>query len=202
MADQPAQTPVNPATARFDLRREKTAARQALPAAAHRQASILILGHLAELLRPLPPATLAFCWPIRAEVDCRPLVETLLKSGWQAAMPVVVRVAAPMAFHRWTPDMAMAVDPHGIPVPAVADPCAVEVVLLPLVAFDDAGFRLGYGGGYFDRTLAACPTRPRTIGVGFELGRVASITPQAHDMPLDAIVTEAGVCRPAGVDFY
>ena len=202
MADQPAQTPVNPAAARAELRRAKIAARLALDADAHHHASALILDHLAALLRAHPPATLAFCWPIRAEVDCRSLVEELLAAGWQAAMPVVVAPESPMAFHRWLPEMAMRPDPHGIPVPAVAEPCSVDVLLLPLVGFDDAGYRLGYGGGYFDRTLAACARRPKTIGVGFELGYVASITPESHDIALDAIVTEAGIRRPAGVDFY
>jgi 5-formyltetrahydrofolate cyclo-ligase len=68
-------------------------------------------------------------------------------------------------------------------------------VLLPLVAFDAQCFRLGYGGGYFDRTLAALVPRPQAIGVGFELARVADIRPQAHDLRLDAIVTESGVFR-------
>ena len=69
-------------------------------------------------------------------------------------------------------------------------------MLLPLLAFDAQGFRLGYGGGYFDRTLAARVPRPLAMGVGFELARVDDIRPQAHDMRLDAVVTEAGVMRP------
>ena len=72
-----------------------------------------------------------------------------------------------------------------------------NIILLPLVAFDRQGFRLGYGGGYFDRTLAALVPRPLAIGVGFELARVADIRPQAHDLPLDAVVTEAGIVRHA-----
>ncbi len=70
-------------------------------------------------------------------------------------------------------------------------------MLIPLVGFDAQGYRLGYGGGYFDRTLAALSPRPRTIGVGFELGRLATIDPQPHDIPFDIIVTEAGIF-PAG----
>jgi 5,10-methenyltetrahydrofolate synthetase len=87
----------------------------------------------------------------------------------------------------------MALDRHGIPIPSAGEELRPNVVLLPLVAFDPQGFRLGYGGGYFDRTLAAMVPRPLAIGVGFELGRVADIRPQAHDIPLDATVTEAGI---------
>lgn len=194
MTDQPVQTPVDPA-ARAALRREMIAARLAFPPVAHRRASRRILDHLAGLLLPRPPATLAFCWPIRAEPDCRPLVLQLLAAGWRAAMPTVVAAAAPMEFRVWFPAAPMTADPYGIPVPATAAGTVPEVLLLPLVAFDAAGYRLGYGGGYFDRTLAACAPRPLTIGVGFDLCAVPSIHPEAHDIPLDLAVTESGIRR-------
>jgi 5-formyltetrahydrofolate cyclo-ligase len=196
MTDQP----VDSAAFRRALRGEKIAARQALPAAAHQQASHCILEHLATLLATRPPGRIAFCWPVRAEVDCRPLITRLGTAGWQAAMPVVVAPATPMQFRHWTPATPMTLDPHGIPVPDTA-PCAPpDVLLLPLVAFDTAGFRLGYGGGYFDRTLATCMPRPFTVGVGFACAGVATIHPEPHDIPLDAIVTENGVlCRSAPV---
>lgn len=108
-------------------------------------------------------------------------------------MPAVVGTDAPMTFRAWTADSAMIMDRHGIPIPADDAVLIPDVVLLPLVAFDARGFRLGYGGGYFDRTLAAIVPRPLAVGVGFELARVDSIHPQAHDIPLDAVVTEAGV---------
>ncbi len=84
----------------------------------------------------------------------------------------------------------MITDRHGIPIPDTAASETPDVLLLPLVAYDAAGYRLGYGGGYFDRTLAGCVTRPLTIGVGFALGAVATIRPQPHDIPPDWIVTE------------
>ena len=89
--------------------------------------------------------------------------------------------------------MAMEEDRHGIPTPAIGDFVQPQALLIPLAAFDAAGFRLGYGGGYFDRTLAGLQPRPLAIGVGFELCRVASIHPEPHDERLDAVVTEAGV---------
>ena len=137
--------------------------------------------------------TLAFCAPVRGEFDARPPVGELLARGWRAAMPVVVEAGAPMIFRAWTPDCAMDTDRHGIPIPRNGPEIDPDIVLLPLLAFDPAGYRLGYGGGYFDRTLAARAPRPRAIGVGFELARVADIRPQPHDIRLDAVVTEAGV---------
>ncbi len=193
MTDQPRQSAVNPDALRATLRRERIAARQALPAAAHRSASVAVMHHVTEFLLPLPAGVLAFCMPIRAEVDCHELAVYLINRGWQAAMPTVVARAAPMVFRAWHPDAPMTVDPYGIPVPDTARSPAPSVMLLPLVAFDAAGYRLGYGGGYFDRTLAAMQSRPLTIGVGFDLCAVADIRPERHDIPLDLIVTESGI---------
>lgn len=180
---------------RAALRREKLAARMALDEKAHAALSARVEAHLAALLMPLPPQALAFCAPVRGEFNARPLVSLLIDRGWQAAMPVVETVDAPMAFRTWTPSSAMDIDRHGIPIPLNGSAIVPDIVLLPLVAFDTRGFRLGYGGGYFDRTLATLVPRPWAIGVGFELARVADIQAQTHDMPLDAVVTEAGVLR-------
>jgi 5,10-methenyltetrahydrofolate synthetase len=182
---------------RAALRREKLAARIALDPPVHAALAARVEAHLAALLLPLPPQTLAFCAPVRGEFDVQPLASLLLDRGWQAAMPVVVAADAPMTFRRWTPSCAMDQDRHGIPIPRAGETVIPDIVLLPLLAFDAQGFRLGYGGGYFDRTLAALVPRPLAIGVGFELGRVPDIRPQPHDIRLDAIVTEAGVSRPA-----
>jgi 5-formyltetrahydrofolate cyclo-ligase len=86
-------------------------------------------------------------------------------------------------------------DVHGIPYPPDGEPITPDTLLIALVGFDGQGYRLGYGGGYYDRMLAALPTKPETIGVGFDLGRLASIHPQPHDIPLDVIVTERGWWR-------
>lgn len=181
---------------RAALRREKLAARMALDEKTRAELSARIEAHLAALLTPLPPQTLAFCAPVRGEFDAQPLASLLLERGWQAAMPVVTAVNAPMNFHAWTSSSAMGSDRYGIPIPRDGEAVVPDIVLLPLLAFDAQGFRLGYGGGYFDRTLAAMVPRPWTIGVGFELGRVPDVRPQAHDVRLDAIVTEAGLLRP------
>ena len=183
------------AVSRAALRREKLAARLALDANTHAALSARIEAHLATLLLPRPPQVLAFCAPMRGEFDARSLATLLLERGWRAAMPTVEAADAPMSFRTWTPSSAMDVDLHGIPIPANGSNIVPDIVLLPLVAFDAQGFRLGYGGGYFDRTLAALVPRPLAIGVGFELARVADIRPQTHDLRLDAVVTEAGIVR-------
>lgn len=186
------------AALRAVLRREKLAARLALDATTRGELAARIETHLAALLATRSPQTLAFCAPVRGEFDARPLASMLLQRGWQAAMPVVVAANAAMRFRRWTPACAMDVDRYGIPIPADGAELIPAVVLLPLVAFDVQGFRLGYGGGYFDRTLAAMVPRPLAIGVGFELARVADTLPQPHDIRLDAIVTEAGILHAPG----
>jgi len=196
----PAHSPSSEHTAdssvfRTALRREKLAARTALDERTHAALSARIGAHLATLLTPLPPQTLAFCAPVRGEFDARPLASLLIDRGWLAAMPVVEAPDAAMSFRTWTPASAMNIDRHGIPIPAGRQTICPDIVLLPLVAFDTQGFRLGYGGGYFDRTLAALVPRPLAIGVGFELARVADIRPQAHDMSLNMVVTEAGIER-------
>ena len=181
---------------RAALRREKIAAREALPPAEHSRLSALLDGHLQREFAARAPALVAFGWPIRGEFDARPLVGRLLARGWRAAMPTVLDLDAPMVFRPWTPQTPMRDDPYGIPVPCGDETCAPpDVVLLPLVAFDAHGFRLGYGGGYFDRTLAALVPRPTTFGVGFELARTTNLHPQTHDIPLDVIATEAGLMR-------
>ena len=180
---------------RTALRREKLAARTALDEKTRTSLSARIEKHLADLLTPLPPQTLSFCAPVRGEFDVRPLVSLLIERGWRAAMPVVEVANAPMSFRTWTPSSAMTSDRHGIPIPAKGQTIVPDIVLLPLVAFDPQGFRLGYGGGYFDRTLATLVPRPLAIGVGFELARVADVRPHRHDIPLDAVVTEAGIVR-------
>lgn len=180
---------------RAALRREKLAARMALDEKTRAEFSARIEAHLATLLAPLPPQTLAFCAPVRGEFDARPLASRLIDRGWQAAMPIVIETAAPMRFRGWTPASAMGVDRYDIPIPRDGPDLVPDIVLLPLLAFDAQGFRLGYGGGYFDRTLAALVPRPLAIGIGYELGRVADIRPQTHDIPVAAIVTEAGILR-------
>jgi 5,10-methenyltetrahydrofolate synthetase len=178
---------------RNDLRGRLVAAREALPAELHAQLSRKLERHLGALLDALNPAVLAFCWPFRGEFDARPLVAQRLGRGLRACLPVVVDNGLPLEFREWAPASEMIEDRYGIHIPARGESLRPDAILMPLNAFDEGGYRLGYGGGYFDRSLAALAPRPRAIGVGFELARVSSIRPQAHDLPMDCIVTEEGI---------
>jgi 5-formyltetrahydrofolate cyclo-ligase len=103
-------------------------------------------------------------------------------------LPVVVEKAQPLIFRPWSPGVAMANGVWNIPIPAEGNPVYPDTLLVPLVGFDGKNYRLGYGGGFYDRTIAAMPRRPRTIGIGFACGRLRSIFPQPHDVPLDEFV--------------
>ena len=174
------------------LRSRLIAAREALPAPEHARLSQAIERHLADLVDATSPRILAFCWPFRAEFDARSLIAARLPHGLRACLPVVMDSNSPLEFREWTPHSEMIEDRYGIHIPARRDVLRPDAILMPLNGFDGAGYRLGYGGGYFDRSLAGMNPRPLAIGVGFELARLDSIRPQAHDLPMDFIVTEAG----------
>lgn len=138
---------------------------------------------------------LGFCWPIRGKFDVRGIAKQHLASGGQVALPVVVQQSAPVEFWRWYPGIAMSTGIWNIPIPKERDVLMPDAVIVPLVGFDESGFRLGYGGGYFDRTLAAATPRPYAIGLGYEDSALQTIYPQPHDIPMDVIVTERSICR-------
>jgi 5,10-methenyltetrahydrofolate synthetase len=181
---------------RAHIRRELVTRRLATPDDVHARWSAAIDQHLDRLLGyPGRFKVIGFCWPYKREFDARPLVARLLRDGVRAALPVVVAPHAPLEFRQWHPDAPMEAGAYGIPVPRKTVDAAPDVLLLPANGFDSCGYRLGYGGGYFDRTLSSMSPRPVAIGVSFELGRLPTIRPEAHDVPLDCIVTEAGAFR-------
>ena len=141
------------------------------------------------------PGALGVYWPFRAEFDPRPLIEWAIAGGRAVALPVVVDKKGPLEYRLWRPGDPLVDGVWGIPVPERRELVTPATVLAPLVGFDAACYRLGYGGGYFDRTLAALSPRAIAIGVGFEAQRLDTIHPQSFDVPMDAIVTEARVRR-------
>lgn len=143
---------------------------------------------------------IGFYWPFKGEFDARPLVGELLEQGARAALPVVVEKRTAMEFRLWQPGDETVPGVYKIPVPKVRNVVVPNVLMVPLVGFDPAGYRLGYGGGYYDRTLASLPDKPLAIGIGFELSRLTTIYPQTHDIPMDKIVTESGIQSPAASD--
>ncbi|MBM3549655.1 MAG: 5-formyltetrahydrofolate cyclo-ligase [Alphaproteobacteria bacterium] len=147
-------------------------------------------------LREIPnlaSETIGFYMPFKGEVDLRGFLRELLASGAKAALPAVVQKAHPVEFRAWYPGVRMERGIWDIPIPAPGNPVLPTLLFVPLVGFDEAGYRLGHGGGYYDRTLAARSPRPRAIGVGYESTRLPTIHPQPHDIPMDAIATEAGM---------
>ena len=144
-----------------------------------------------------------FCWPLKNEYDARHLAKTLRARGTLTALPVVVAPRTPLVFREWHPGIALAKGALDIPYPVDSPEIVPDVVLLPMNGWDEKGYRLGYGGGFFDRTLASRAQRPVTVGVSYELARLDTIHPQSWDIPMDYVVTERGVYRrdPEGLAF-
>jgi len=173
------------------------AARQMMRVADRQAASAALASHLSDLIGDRMGGAggrvLSAFWPIKGEPDLRALMTGLHRNGVIIALPVVETRFAPLVFRQWTPETRMVRGDWNIPVPPPeSERLTPEIVLAPLVGWDGEGFRLGYGGGYFDRTLGALTPRPFTIGIGLRAARIATIHPQPHDIRLDAILTEAG----------
>jgi 5-formyltetrahydrofolate cyclo-ligase len=133
---------------------------------------------------------IGFYWPFRGEYDPRGVLTTMRERGSRLALPVIVERGQPLVFREWSPGSLMVQGTWKIPMPESGESVFPDALVVPLVGFDSQGYRLGYGGGFYDRTIVAMPERPRTIGVGFELGRLETIYPQPHDIPLEQIITE------------
>jgi 5-formyltetrahydrofolate cyclo-ligase len=172
--------------------------RQAIPQDERRRLQPSILGIVEQHFPALANMLVGFYWPIRGEIGLHGLVRRLVMQGARAALPVVVEKGQPLQFRAWRPGAPLERGVWNIPIPAAREVVQPTALLVPLVGFDAHDYRLGYGGGYYDRTLAAMSPKPLTIGVGYELGRLATIHPQPHDIPMDAIVTEAGVATATG----
>jgi 5-formyltetrahydrofolate cyclo-ligase len=135
-------------------------------------------------------------WPFRGEPDLRPWITAIWSKGVRIALPVVVAKGQPLVFREWRPDARLERGVWNIPFPAEGAAVVPTVVIAPLVGFDPAGYRLGYGGGFFDRTLAALDPKPLAIGVGHPVGALATIYPQPHDIPMNWIVTGSASPKP------
>jgi 5-formyltetrahydrofolate cyclo-ligase len=152
-----------------------------------------------EALGEIRGRTISAFRPIQGEPDLAPLLETITAQGGRCALPVVVGAGEPLVFRVWAPGDPLEPGAWGIPVPPADVPEVVpEVVIAPVVGFDRAGYRLGYGGGFFDRTLAALGSEVRFLGAGFLQSALLTIYPQPHDVPMELVATEAGIFRPSG----
>jgi 5,10-methenyltetrahydrofolate synthetase len=176
--------------ARAALRQRLLAARLVL--SDHGQRSEVLAAHVAGWLAAQPHTCVAAYWPVRGEPDLLPMLAEWLAADAQrvAALPMIEGEV--LRFAPWTPTAKMQPGPHHIAVPATAKRVQPQALLIPCVGIDARRYRLGYGGGYYDRTLAVLAPRPVTVGVAFDCARIKSIAPQAHDIALDAAVSESG----------
>lgn len=191
----PTVTPPSPAATvdKQQLRRDCLTRRDQLDPALRAAAAEALVARM-----PALPAGAAIAgyWPIRSEIDPRPLMHHLAAVGHILALPAVATDGVTLQFRRYTPGMALEPASFGLSVPPEAaglvDP---DVLLVPLAGFDRTGHRLGYGAGHYDRALAQLiSVRPRfTIGLAFAAQAVDAVPAEPHDRPLDAILTEAGL---------
>jgi len=168
------------------------ARRLAVPADARKRVATEVATELNRLIDFGPKTVVSLYWPFRGELDLRDWMRAAFAKGARVALPVVVAKAQPLIFREWTPEGRLERGVWNIPVPADGARLTPTVVISPLVGYDPGCYRLGYGGGFFDRTLAALSPRPRVIGVGHPMAAIPTIYPQPHDIPMDIIVTGAG----------
>ena len=194
LAEQQGQSAVDPQTAvdvarwRKGERARLITARLAIPIDERVRLSRTIGNQLDELLSERDRSVVSVYWPFRGEPDLRPWMKTAHRHGWRVALPVVEAKATPLSFREWAPECRMERGVWIIPIPADGEELVPEIAIAPLVGVDPARYRLGYGGGFFDRTLASLSPRPFAIGVGYEVAQIGSIFPQWHDVPMEVVL--------------
>lgn len=168
------------------------ALRQALPVAARAPADAAIAAELTDRLGDIAGLTVALYWPFKGEPDLRGWAAGIRAARGRTCLPVVVAKAAPLIFRDWTGAEKLERGVWNIPIPpANAAEVIPDIVISPVVGFDRENYRLGYGGGFYDRTLAKLRSqghRPRVIGVGYAFQRIATIYPQPYDVALDEAI--------------
>ena len=178
---------------RREKRAELLSRRLAVSREKRRSARAACTEFILECVAAVHPTCVGFYWPFRGEIVVHDVIDKLLTDGIDAALPVVTEKNQPLEFWAWDSTTELRPGIWNIPVPVHRSLRHPELLLVPLVGFDAAGYRLGYGGGYYDRTLVQMTPKPRTIGVGYSFSQLQTVYPQAHDIPMDAIVTEVGI---------
>ena len=190
-----------------NLRREASARRKQAHAA-HPQAGLALMQHFKAAIQAPAGAAISGFWPMGNEIDAVPLLQQLHVSGHPIGLPVVMGKGEPLLFRAWHPGLGLIPGGFGTEVPPASSPELVpDILIVPLLAFDAEGYRLGYGGGFYDRTLEklrkASRVRPLAVGVAFSAQHVGRVPRDHYDQPLDWIVTEksaqafAADARPA-----
>jgi len=185
--------------ARDALRASLIDARRRLPASERHAAAEALAARLEALLGDVGGEAIAIYWPVRGEPALGELTQRWAQSGARLALPVVVAPATPLRFVAWQPGEPTVPGAWGIPRPAADDALRPTVLVVPCVGFDARCYRLGYGGGFYDRSLAALAADggppPRAIGVAWDDALLARFDPLPTDLPLDAVVTPSAVFR-------
>ena len=153
-----------------------------------------------------PDVSIGAYWPIKGEFDPLPALHRWKEDGElldepqlrRIGLPVVDKLHKTLRFHAWFPGCPMEEDAYGIPKPKDTEVIVPTLLFVPCVGYGPGGYRLGYGGGFYDRTLARLEPRPYTVGLGFTCGFVPELEPESHDVPLDAILNDNGVVWPVG----
>jgi 5-formyltetrahydrofolate cyclo-ligase len=180
--------------AKAALRRDAHARRAAIPPDARSEHAASIAALFFQHIAYGPGDIIAGYWRIRDETDCKPILIRLMDSGQTVVLPVVAGDDAPLDLRVWEADAPLYEAGFGTMAPSDLAPRAVpDLILVPLLGFDGKGTRLGYGGGYYDRTIAALEKKPRLVGLAYAAQEFDEIPREAHDVPLDAVVTEEGV---------
>ncbi|MEP7314942.1 MAG: 5-formyltetrahydrofolate cyclo-ligase [Pseudomonadota bacterium] len=173
------------------------AQRLAMPVEQRVEYSTRITALLLEYLPDVSGRIVSAYWPLRGEPDLRPWMTSVIGRGGRCALPVVVRKAAPLEFRLWEPGCRMEPGVWNIPVPAQGEVVTPDFLVAPVVGFDGACYRLGYGGGYFDRTLVTYSPQPAVAGVGYAAAALPTIYPQTYDIPMNVIITERCILYPS-----
>jgi len=195
----PADGPVPLELVKKSMRAEATTRRAALArVGAGTIGEALCARFLAAVPLPPPGAVVSAFWPMGDEIDMRPLLQRLHARGYRCGLPVTVKRGLPLLFRRWTPETVLVPGGFGTSVPPPeADAVTPVVLAVPLLAFDRAGFRLGYGGGFYDRTLESLRATgaPLAVGVAYAGQEVPAVPRHDGDQRLDWIVTEREAFR-------
>ena len=190
-------SPLEPTSDKKLLRRQLQAERQSL-IDRHQRAM-----HLQEVLRVWLAArddvAIGAYWPIKGEFDALPALYRWSEADEQRCigLPVIDRTTRQLAFHMWFPGCEMEEDAYGIPKPKDTPEFQPTVLLVPCVGYGPKGVRLGYGGGFYDRTLATLQPQPTTVGLAYANGFVPWLEAEPHDVPLSAILTDEGLAWQA-----
>lgn len=184
-------TPTEILAWRKEQRAQLIPARVAVPDATREAWTQRVIASLEPIVMAVD-GPVSFYWPFRGEPNLRPLMRRMVAAGKAVALPVVVEKRHPLEFRPWTPGCEMVLGVWNIPIPDTRERVTPRLLLAPIVGFDSQRYRLGYGGGYFDRTLAALGGARTVIGVGYDSQALPTIYPLPHDIPMDRIVTQSG----------